>query len=61
MLDALAREKTVDAVWTPPAAYEGLRTRRNAPTDLTPLAPGRPEHDAAPRTIRRGRTKQSKS
>jgi hypothetical protein len=40
---------------------DGLRTRRNAPTELTPLAPGRPKADAAPRTIRRGPTKQSKS
>ena len=32
---------------------DGLRTRRNAPTDLTPAAPGQPEVDAAPGTITR--------
>jgi hypothetical protein len=40
---------------------DGLRTRRNAPTDLTPLAPGRPEVDAAPATITRRTANQSKS
>ena len=32
---------------------DGLRTRRNAPTDLTPIAPGQPEVDAAPGTTTR--------
>src|SRR6266536_3319791 len=32
---------------------DGLRTRRNAPTDLTPVAPGQREVDAAPGTITR--------
>jgi AcrR family transcriptional regulator len=32
---------------------DGLRTRRNAPTDLTPVAPGQPEVDATPGTITR--------
>jgi AcrR family transcriptional regulator len=32
---------------------DGLRTRRNAPTNLTPVAPGQPEVDAAPGTITR--------
>jgi AcrR family transcriptional regulator len=40
---------------------DGLRTRRNAPTDLTPIAPGRLEVDAASRTITRRPAKQSKS
>jgi AcrR family transcriptional regulator len=30
---------------------DGLRTRRNAPTELAPVAPGEPEVDAAPGTI----------
>jgi hypothetical protein len=30
---------------------DGLRTRRNAPTDLTPVAPGQPKVDCAPGTI----------
>jgi AcrR family transcriptional regulator len=40
---------------------DGLRTRRNAPTDLTPLAPGQPEVDPAPGTMRRRPANQSKS
>ena len=40
---------------------DGLRTRRNAPTHLTPVAPGRPEVDAAPGTSTRRPAKQSKS
>jgi hypothetical protein len=40
---------------------DGLRTRRNAPSDLTPVAPGQPEVDAAPGTITRRPAKQSKS
>jgi AcrR family transcriptional regulator len=40
---------------------DGLRTRRNAPTDLTPLAPGQPEADPAPGTPTRRAANQSKS
>ncbi len=40
---------------------DGLRTRRNAPTDLTPVAPGQPEVDTAPGTITRRPPNQSKS
>ena len=40
---------------------DGLRTRRNAPTNLTPIAPGQPERDAAPGMTTRRRAKQSKS
>jgi AcrR family transcriptional regulator len=40
---------------------DGLRTRRNAPTDLTPLAPGQPKVDGAPGTITRRPAKQSKA
>ena len=40
---------------------DGLRTRRNAPTHLAPVAPGQVEIDAAPGTIRRRPAKQSKS
>jgi hypothetical protein len=40
---------------------DGLRTRRNAPTDLTPAAPGQPKVDAAPGTITRRPANQSKS
>jgi AcrR family transcriptional regulator len=40
---------------------DGLRTRRNAPTDLTPAGSGRPEVDAAPGTITRRPANQSKS
>jgi AcrR family transcriptional regulator len=39
---------------------DGLRTRRNAPTDLTPVAPGQPEVDAPPGTITRRPANQSK-
>jgi hypothetical protein len=40
---------------------DGLRTRRNAPTDLTPVAPGQPKVDAAPGTITRHPAKETKS
>jgi AcrR family transcriptional regulator len=40
---------------------DGLRTRRNAPTDLTPSAPDQPKVDAAPGTITRRPAKTSKS
>jgi AcrR family transcriptional regulator len=40
---------------------DGLRTRRNAPTELTPLTPGQPEVDAAPDTITRRAANQSKA
>jgi AcrR family transcriptional regulator len=40
---------------------DGLRTRRNAPTDLAPVAPGRSENDAAPCTSTRRPAKQPKS
>jgi hypothetical protein len=40
---------------------DGLRTRRNAPTDLTPVAPGQPEVDAAPVTITKRLANESKS
>jgi len=40
---------------------DGLRTRRNAPTELTPVAPGQPTVDAAPGTIRRSPANRSKS
>jgi AcrR family transcriptional regulator len=40
---------------------DGLRTRRNAPTDLTPIAPGQPQGDCAPGTITRRPANQSKS
>jgi AcrR family transcriptional regulator len=40
---------------------DGLRTRRNAPTDLTPAGSGRPEVDAAPGTMTRRPANQSKS
>ena len=39
---------------------DGLRTRRNAPTDLTPLTPGQAEVDAARRTTTKRRTNHSK-
>ena len=39
---------------------DGLQTRRNAPSELTPVAPGEPEVDAAPRTITTRPTNQSK-
>ncbi|MCW2976319.1 MAG: hypothetical protein JWM06_1600 [Actinomycetia bacterium] len=40
---------------------DGLRTRRNAPTDLTSVAPRQPETDAAPGTTTRRPANQSKS
>ena len=40
---------------------DGLRTRRNAPTDLTPIAPGQPKVDAAPGTVTRRPAKKPKS
>jgi len=40
---------------------DGLRTRRNAPTDLTTTAPRQPEAHAAPGTITRRPAKKSKS
>jgi hypothetical protein len=40
---------------------DGLRTRRNTPTDLTPAAPRQPEAHAAPGTITRRPAKTSKS
>jgi hypothetical protein len=40
---------------------DGLRTRRNAPTDLTPVAPGESEVDAAPDAITRRPANQSTS
>ncbi len=40
---------------------DGLRTRRDAPTNLAPLVPGQPEVDAAPGSIKRRRAKQSKA
>jgi AcrR family transcriptional regulator len=40
---------------------DGLRTRRNAPTDLTPVAPGRPKVEGAPGTIKRRPANESKS
>jgi AcrR family transcriptional regulator len=40
---------------------DGLRTRRNAPTDLTPVAPGKAEVDAAPDAITRRPANQSTS
>jgi AcrR family transcriptional regulator len=39
---------------------DGLRTRRDAPTDLTPVAPGQSEVDAAPDAITRRPANQSK-
>jgi AcrR family transcriptional regulator len=40
---------------------DGLRTRRDRPTELTPIAPGQPEVDAAPGTITRRPVSHSKS
>jgi AcrR family transcriptional regulator len=40
---------------------DGLRTRRNAPTDLTPVAPGQPEVDATRGTVTRRPANPSKS
>jgi AcrR family transcriptional regulator len=40
---------------------DGLRTRRNAPTELTPVASGQPEVDAAPGTITRRPANHPKS
>ena len=39
---------------------DGLRTRRSAPTKLTPVAAGQPEHDAALGATTRRRARQSK-
>jgi AcrR family transcriptional regulator len=40
---------------------DGLRTRRNTPTELTPVAPGQPNVDVEPGTITRRPAKKSKS